>query len=137
MGKVIEKGDKIRLRRLETDEWTAGIVDIASPNGEAIMVVLDGPIRDAEGGMYLNAIPLIVNYAQSRVFDFNGTSYFMDLYKHEDYEIEAESLEEVLARITQVAKARESNGEPIDRVTINDVVYYWTGTEFVKSGGEA
>ena len=76
--KILKTGDRVRLRLMGDASWVHGFVDLASSNGEAIMVRLDGALRDSKGGMYFSAIPLLVDYQRERVHNFTGDDYELE-----------------------------------------------------------
>ena len=68
---MFKVGDEIRIRRKGDTEWTPGIVDIASPNGQSLMVVVADPV-------FRLAIPLMVDYDKGTVRSLTGGEYEID-----------------------------------------------------------
>jgi hypothetical protein len=62
------------------DDWTFGQVAYASPNGVAVAISLDGPLRGAYG-VVLNMIPLMVDYRNETL---------TGVVNRDSYEIEVE-----------------------------------------------
>ena len=79
----LKRGDFVRVRYRETDEWTQAFVGLASDSDpSSVMLLFDGAIH-ASGGLLMGALPLSVNYERQTAVSLLG----------DDYEIEVASRE--------------------------------------------
>lgn len=76
----LKRGDCVRVRFNESDEWTEGVVALASETDpSSVMLVFDGAVRDGRGGFILNCLPLTIEYGQERVSSPFGGSYEIEV----------------------------------------------------------
>lgn len=76
----LERNMRVRLRAEGlSDEWCEGIVSVASTNGCSVGLLLDGAVRVPGGGMYVGAIPLLIDYERETVEDLAGVRFELEL----------------------------------------------------------
>ncbi len=75
----LNRGDYVRVRLNDRDEWTRAFVGLASnTDPSSVMLLFDGAVRTSEGGLISGVLPLTVDYAQQ-----NASSPFGDVYQIE------------------------------------------------------
>jgi len=83
----LKRGDYVRVRQSAGRDWTPAFVALASPSDpSSVMLMLDGAVLASSGGMFLNALPLTIDYTAETVTGLYGDSY--------EIEIAAEKVEE-------------------------------------------
>jgi hypothetical protein len=77
---MLQRGDRVRVRKAETsDDWVPGRVILASENGQAVGLLLDGMVR-AAGGFVGGALPLMIDYERETVRGvLDGTGYEIEV----------------------------------------------------------
>jgi hypothetical protein len=81
MTTILHRGDIVRIRLFGSGhEWCEGRVAVASCNGEAVGLLLDGAVA-ASGGMYVGAIALYVDYLAGTVTDLAGEQFELEYAK--------------------------------------------------------
>lgn len=77
----LQKDDVVRVRLIHEspeDEWTMGKVLLVSPNGESVVIQLDGMVR-AAGGFIGGFLPISINYETETVTSLLGDPYEIDV----------------------------------------------------------
>ena len=78
---ILKRGDYVRVRLENSEEWTEAYAAIASDsNPSSVVLLLNGAVRTRHGGLILNNLPLTIDYDAE-----TATSLFGD-----NYEIEVE-----------------------------------------------
>jgi len=76
----LERGDYVRVRQNERDEWTPALVGLASTSDpSSVMLLFNGAVRDGSGGFIANALPLTIDYEQETVISLFGVSYQIEV----------------------------------------------------------
>jgi hypothetical protein len=69
----LQRGDLVRVRRDEGDEWCRALVHVASRTSVLLTLADDAPVRQGEG-FVMGALPLTIDYergiAQGLMGDF-------------------------------------------------------------------
>ncbi len=76
----LERGDRVRVRLQESDEWTEAFVALASDsNPAAVMLLFDGAVRTPGGGLITGGLPLTIDYRLHRITSLWGDSYELEV----------------------------------------------------------
>jgi hypothetical protein len=76
----LKRGDYVRVRLSDRDEWTPAFVALASDTDpSSVMLMLDGAVRSSSGGMFVNALPLTIDYAAETVTSLHGDAYDIEV----------------------------------------------------------
>jgi hypothetical protein len=76
----LKRGDYVRVRLSDQDEWTQAFVALASDsNPSSVMLMLDGAVRASSGSMFVNALPLTIDYGAETVTSLRGDSYKIEV----------------------------------------------------------
>ena len=77
----LKRGDYVRVRLSgHHDEWTQAFVALASDSDpSSVMLMLDGAVRVSSGGMFVNALPLTIDYGAETVTSLHGDSYEIEV----------------------------------------------------------
>jgi hypothetical protein len=71
----LQRGDYIRVRHRETDDWVPAFVALASDtNPSSVMLMFDGAVRSA-AGIIANGLPLTIDYEAQTVVSLFGDFY--------------------------------------------------------------
>jgi hypothetical protein len=77
--KAVLPGTRVRVRAAGTnDDWTGGVVVLASANGRSVGLLLDGMVR-AKFGFIGRALPLTVDPAAGTVTGLDDQEYEMEV----------------------------------------------------------
>ncbi len=75
----LKRGDYVRIRLRDQDEWTLAMVGLASDTDpSSVMLLFAGAVRTSAGGLISGALPLTIDYEQQ-----NASSLFGDVYQIE------------------------------------------------------
>jgi len=75
----LKRGDHVRVRLQESDEWTPALVALASDTERSsVMLMLDGVVR-SKHGLFCNALPLSIDYGKETVTSLFGDSYEIEV----------------------------------------------------------
>jgi hypothetical protein len=76
----LKRGDYVRVRQNERDEWTPAFVGLASDSDpSSVMLLFDGAVRDGIGGFILKALPLTIKYEQETATSLFGVPYQIEV----------------------------------------------------------
>jgi hypothetical protein len=79
----IKRGDYVRLRYREGDEWVPAFVGLASDtNPSSVMLLFDGAVRSASG-IIANALPVSIDYEAQTVISLFGDAYEVEVMEGE------------------------------------------------------
>lgn len=76
----LKRGDYVRVRLNDRDEWTRAFVAAASDSDpSSVMLMFDGAVRDGHGGLIANGLPLTINYGAETVISLFGDPYEIEV----------------------------------------------------------
>jgi hypothetical protein len=76
----LKRGDYVRVRLNEHDEWTPAFVALASDSDpSSVMLMLNGAVRSSSGGMFVNSLPLFIDYAAETITGLHGDAYEIEV----------------------------------------------------------
>lgn len=80
MSDRLKRGDCVRVKLDGDDEWSRAFVAFASDSDpSSVMLMLDGAVRSSSGGMFVNALPLTVDYGAETITSLHGDSYEIEV----------------------------------------------------------
>jgi hypothetical protein len=75
----LKRGDYVRVRLNEGDDWTQALVAMASnSNPSSVILLFDGAVRTS-GGFIVGGLPLTINYETQAVSSLHGDSYEIEV----------------------------------------------------------
>lgn len=79
-GDRLERGDYVRVRLNEGDEWTRAFVALASDaDPSSVMLLFDGAVRTSGGGLIVGGLPLTIDYEAQTVSSLHGDDYEIEV----------------------------------------------------------
>lgn len=76
----LRRGDYVRVRLDNRDDWTRAFVGVASDGDPAsVMLLFDGAVRTSDGGLLRGALPLTVSYQEQTATSLLGDAYEMEV----------------------------------------------------------
>lgn len=80
MNARLKRGDYVRVRFNDADEWTQAFVALASDSDpSSVMLMFDGMVRDGRGGFIAKGLPLTINYGAETVTSLFGDAYQIEV----------------------------------------------------------
>jgi len=76
----LKRGDYVRVRFNDHDEWTQAFVALASASDpSSVMLLFDGAVRDGHGGFIAKGLPLTIDYSAETVTSLFGDHYEIEV----------------------------------------------------------